>query len=82
MTGVCFDPSVPNRVRRQCSSAFLRHGLVSGGDLLLVHYTGETDYPQSGDAAAASLAGALADRVDVLRKERHDSYRLDLWRVR
>ena len=64
------------------ASAFLRHGLVSGGDLLLVHYTGETDYPQSGDAAVASLAGALADRVDVLRKERHDGYRLDLWRVR
>ncbi|CAL1692629.1 hypothetical protein MMB232_02804 [Brevundimonas subvibrioides] len=64
------------------AGAFVSRSLVSGGDLLLVHYTGETDYPQSGDAAVAFLAAALADRVDVVRAERHDRYRLDLWRSR
>ncbi len=64
------------------AAAFLRDSLVSGGDLLLVHYIGETDYPQSGDAAVASLAASLAGRVDVLRDERQDGYRLDLWRAR
>lgn len=56
--------------------------LAPGGDLLLVHFTGETDYPQSGDAAVETLAAAMAAEVEVVRAETHDRYRLDLWRRR
>jgi SAM-dependent methyltransferase len=59
---------------------YLRGGLRSGGDLLLVHWTGETDYPQSGDGAVAELRDLLGDAVVERRSDRHDRYRLDLWR--
>lgn len=60
----------------------IRRLLASGGDLLLVHWTGETDYPQSGDEAVRKLSIALKDEVEVVLSERHDRYRLDLWRRR
>jgi SAM-dependent methyltransferase len=53
---------------------------VSGGDLLLVHWTGETDYPQSGDEAVLKLRALLGSRIEVMRSEREAHYRLDLWR--
>ena len=56
--------------------------LEPDGDLLLVHFTGETDYPQSGDGAVEVLSEALAGHFDVARAETHDRYRLDLWRRR
>lgn len=56
--------------------------LEPGGDLLLVHFTGETDYPQSGDDAVNGLSKALAGEVEVVRAETHERYRLDLWRRR
>jgi len=52
----------------------------AGGDVLLVHWTGETDYPQSGDAAVEKLRCAIQMPMDVLRNERRENYRLDLWR--
>lgn len=55
-----------------------RH-LDAGGDLLLVHWTGETDYPQTGDGAVRSLREGLSD-FSIVRASRHDNYRLDLWR--
>ena len=55
--------------------------LRPGGDVLLVHWTGETDYPQSGDDAVTKLRAALGDRVRVLEARRTDAYRLDLWRA-
>lgn len=58
-----------------------RH-LAPGGDVLLVHWTGETDYPQSGDDAVRKLADALGSQVEVITKQRCPNYRLDLWRVR
>lgn len=54
----------------------------SGGHLLLVHWLGETDYPKSGDDAVTELADALGDAIVVERADRHDQYRLDLWRRR
>lgn len=60
----------------------VRNALAPGGDLLLVHYTGETDYPRSGDQAVETLAKALAGDVEILKAETHDRYRLDLWRRR
>jgi hypothetical protein len=53
-----------------------------GGDLVLVHWIGETDYPKSGDDAVAELHAALGDRVTVVRGDRHEAYRLDLWRLK
>ncbi len=60
---------------------WLRGAVRSGGHVLLVHWIGETDYPKSGDDAVAELDAALADRVSVERSDRHDAYRLDLWRL-
>lgn len=51
-----------------------------GGDILLVHWTGETDYPQTGDAAVTKLMEALSNRVRVLKEAANPYYRLDLWR--
>ena len=62
------------------AGAWLRTAAASGGDLLLVHWTGETDYPLSGDEAVVALAEAVG-RFDTLAAERRDQYRLDLWRL-
>lgn len=48
--------------------------------LLLVHFTGTTDYPQTGDDAVAKLRQRLA-LVEIERADRADRYRLDLWRL-
>lgn len=58
----------------------LRATLRQGGDLILVHWTGATDYPQTGDDATENLQSALADSVTAIGSERTASYRLDLWR--
>lgn len=49
------------------------------GRILLVHFTGETDYPQTADGATSKLRDALGDAVCVTQAERADRYRLDLW---
>lgn len=54
--------------------------LAPGGDVLLVHWTGETDYPQSGDDAVTKLQNALGAAVAVVIQERCPDYRLDMWR--
>lgn len=56
------------------------HG-AAGSRLLLVHWTGETDYPQTGDAATEKLGAALGPAIVVERAERTADYRLDLWRL-
>ncbi len=61
-------------------AAYLRRSTRSGGHLLLVHWLGETDYPLSGDAAVDALRSDLDEAVTVVTAERHDQYRLDLWR--
>ncbi|MCK8783374.1 nodulation S family protein [Roseomonas sp. NAR14] len=58
--------------------------LRPGADLLLVHWTGETDYPLSGDEAVerliATVVAAGQGVMRVLRRERRPEYRLDLLR--
>lgn len=54
--------------------------LVPGGDLLLVHFTGETDYPQSGDDAVGKLSELLGRAITVIVSDSRPRYRLDLWR--
>jgi SAM-dependent methyltransferase len=61
-------------------AAYLPGALRSGGDLLLVHWTGDTDYPKSGDDAVAELRALLGEAVVERRGDRHERYRLDLWR--
>lgn len=54
--------------------------LEPGGDMLLVHWTGETDYPVSGDAATELLFDAVRPSLRVSHQRREPAYRLDLLR--
>lgn len=54
--------------------------LAPGGNLILVHWTGETDYPQTGDGAVDALQRAMAGGVEAVLQDRQAQYRLDLWR--
>lgn len=62
------------------AAAFVRAHLAPGGMVLLVHWTGETDYPQTGDGAVTMLWRDLEDILSVSLDARHPGYRLDLWR--
>ncbi|MEH3116247.1 MAG: SAM-dependent methyltransferase [Methylorubrum populi] len=54
--------------------------LEPGGDCVLVHWLGETDYPLSGDAAAEGFIAGTAPFARVLHGARTDAYRLDVLR--
>ncbi len=56
--------------------------LAPDGDVLLVHWTGETDYPLSGDEAAERFIAATAPFALVTWQSRAERYRLDLLRGR
>lgn len=62
------------------AGAWIATHLDAGGDLLLVHWIGETDYPQSGDTAVQFLRADLTDAKKI-HADRTDKYRLDLWRM-
>jgi len=59
---------------------FLQRKASPVGRVLLVHWTGETDYPQTADAAVEGLAQAAGREFSVERADRTGDYRLDLWR--
>jgi SAM-dependent methyltransferase len=59
----------------------VRGSLAPGGDCLLVHWTGDTDYPLSGDEAAERFIAAASPFAAVTRQERSGRYRLDLLRA-
>lgn len=61
------------------ASEWLKQGVSPGGRILLVHYTGETDYPHSGDEAVETLWSDLEGVFEQERADRHARYRLDLW---
>ena len=50
------------------------------GRVLLVHWTGETDYPMTADAAVDGLSRAVGEAFRIEQARRTDAYRLDLWR--
>ena len=54
--------------------------LRPGGEVLLVHWTGTTDYPLSGDAAVESFMAAAGPGLVTAMQARTDRYRLDLLR--
>jgi len=62
------------------AAEWLKDGIAPQGRIILVHYTGETDYPHSGDEAVETLWRDLQSDFVVEKEERHDRYRLDLWR--
>lgn len=61
------------------AAARVRTGLASGGHALLVHYTPETNYPASGDAASEAFIAASGFAPIV--QQREAQYRLDLLRA-
>jgi predicted TPR repeat methyltransferase len=62
------------------AAAWISQRLEPGGDLLLVHWIGETDYPQTGDGAVEQLRQGLST-LKAIRADRYEKYRLDLWRA-
>jgi len=52
--------------------------LVSKGDIILVHWTGATDYPLTGDEAAELFMDRMDKRAKVLWRERHQGFRIDV----
>jgi predicted TPR repeat methyltransferase len=48
------------------------------GRVVLVHWTGETDYPCTGDEAADLFRATCGHRLSTLRQDRHAEYRLDV----
>jgi hypothetical protein len=46
-------------------------------DFVLVHWTGETDYPLSGDRATELFQCLM--RADLRHRIRHPKYRLETW---
>jgi SAM-dependent methyltransferase len=61
------------------AGGYLREVVEAGGSLLLVHWTGETDYPKSADEAVAELRQATGEAFKETIAQRHPHYRLDLW---
>ncbi|WP_457104166.1 SAM-dependent methyltransferase [Methylobacterium sp. P5_C11] len=49
-----------------------------GGDIVLVHWLGETDYPHSGDEAADGFIGLAAPFAGLLAQLRTADYRIDV----
>lgn len=54
--------------------------LDRGGDLVMVHYTGATDYPLSGDAAATMFGEMISSFARQMESRQAVGYRLDVWR--
>ena len=61
------------------AASWLSARMVSGGRIVLVHWTGDTDYPQTGDGATAKLRAALGAAITVECVQRAEGYRLDRW---
>ena len=61
-------------------AAFARHTMAPGGDIVLVHWTGGTDYPLSGDEAAQRFIDATHAFALPLLHARAEHYRIDLLR--
>ncbi|KMO37627.1 hypothetical protein VQ03_18960 [Methylobacterium tarhaniae] len=63
-------------------AARVRASLRPGGDVVLVHWTGETHYPLTGDEAADLFIRETRDSLAVDRHVRTGAYRLDVLRGR
>lgn len=55
------------------------HGsLASGGDVVLAHWTGLTNYPLSGDKATQIFLREVSGFCDVVRRDRAREFRMDV----
>jgi trans-aconitate methyltransferase len=54
------------------------NSLAQGGSLILVHWTGPTNYPLSGDEAAALFIERIGHKCVVERGDRYREFRLDV----
>jgi cyclopropane fatty-acyl-phospholipid synthase-like methyltransferase len=54
------------------------HSLPMGGSVILVHWTGSTDYPLSGDEAVALFVQWMGPSFVVERTDRYAEFRLDV----
>ncbi|SDN89429.1 Nodulation protein S (NodS) [Methylobacterium phyllostachyos] len=52
-----------------------------GGDIVLVHWLGVTDYPQSGDGAAEGFIAQARPFAGLLHQARTAAYRIDVLRA-
>lgn len=62
-------------VRRLASR--VTQSFCEGGEVVLVHWTGETNYPLSGDEACDLFIGCM-ERMWVKRSDRHSAFRIDV----
>jgi cyclopropane fatty-acyl-phospholipid synthase-like methyltransferase len=59
-------------------AARVMRSLPNGGSLILVHWTGPTNYPLSGDEAAALFIERMGSTCIVTRADRYRQFRLDV----
>jgi SAM-dependent methyltransferase len=59
-------------------AAQVTRSLPKGGSVILVHWTGETNYPLSGDEAAALFIKRMGSTCVVEREDRYLQFRLDV----
>ena len=59
-------------------AARVTHSLIKGGSVILVHWTGSTDYPLSGDEAAALFIDRMGPICVLERADRYAEFRLDV----
>jgi cyclopropane fatty-acyl-phospholipid synthase-like methyltransferase len=59
-------------------AARVTRSLAPGGSVILVHWTGLTDYPLSGDEAAATFIERIGPTCIVERADRYSKFRLDV----
>jgi cyclopropane fatty-acyl-phospholipid synthase-like methyltransferase len=52
--------------------------IARNGDIILVHWTGKTDYPLTGDEAVELFIAAMGASVLVQRQDRSKAFRLDV----
>jgi hypothetical protein len=61
-----------------CLAAKVTRSLAPGGSGILVHWTGSTDYPLSGDEAVALFIERIGSTCAVERSDRYAEFRLDV----
>lgn len=59
-------------------AVFARQAVEPGGDIVLVHWTGGTNYPLTGDEAARRFIDATATATRIVHQNRADFYRIDV----
>jgi SAM-dependent methyltransferase len=61
-----------------CLASCVVRSLAEGGNVVLVHWTGATDYPLAGDEASDIFIACVERGMRVERRDRHDAFRIDV----